>query len=217
RCRPRRRRPRDRAGRPGVPGWPEGPLPVRGPGRPGLPRSSAGRRPGAARARRADRGAGPGAPPRPVAAVPGPGPSRRDGRGVEPRDGRGHPVRPARAAEGRSGPRRRHARRTARPHRGGGRRGRVPRARRGEGGGRVTPRLTLATAQRVLRQVLADHRSVAMILVVPLVLIGLLAWILPGELLFDRIGPALLGIFPMVVMFLVTSITMLRERTSGTL
>lgn len=81
----------------------------------------------------------------------------------------------------------------------------------------MTPRLTLATAQRVLRQVLADHRSVAMILVVPLVLIGLLAWILPGELLFDRIGPALLGIFPMVVMFLVTSITMLRERTSGTL
>ncbi|HLS39413.1 MAG TPA: ABC transporter permease, partial [Ornithinicoccus sp.] len=81
----------------------------------------------------------------------------------------------------------------------------------------MTPRLTLATAQRVLRQVLADHRSVAMILVVPLVLIGLLAWILPGELLFDRIGPALLGIFPMVVMFLVTSVTTLRERTSGTL
>lgn len=81
----------------------------------------------------------------------------------------------------------------------------------------MSPRLTLATAQRVLRQVRADHRSLAMILVVPLVLIGLLAWILPGEALFDRIGPALLGIFPMVVMFLVTSITMLRERTTGTL
>jgi ABC-2 type transport system permease protein len=81
----------------------------------------------------------------------------------------------------------------------------------------VSPRLTLATARRVLLQVLADHRSLAMILVVPLVLVGLLAWILPGELLFDRIGPALLGIFPMVVVFLVTSITTLRERTSGTL
>lgn len=81
----------------------------------------------------------------------------------------------------------------------------------------MRPRLTLATAHRVLRQVRADHRTVAMILVVPLVLIGLLAWILEGTGLFDRIGAALLGVFPMVVMFLVTSVTTLRERTSGTL
>jgi ABC-2 type transport system permease protein len=35
--------------------------------------------------------------------------------------------------------------------------------------------------------------------------------------IFQRIGVPLLGVFPLVSMFLVTSITMLRERTSGTL
>jgi ABC-2 type transport system permease protein len=54
--------------------------------------------------------------------------------------------------------------------------------------------------------------------VVPCVLLGLLAWMYSDTpLIFDRIGPALLGIFPFVIMFLITSITTLRERTSGTL
>ena len=55
--------------------------------------------------------------------------------------------------------------------------------------------------------------------VVPCVLLGLLAWIyadLPGDI-FNRIGPALLGVFPFVVMFIVTSVSTLRERTNGTL
>ena len=39
---------------------------------------------------------------------------------------------------------------------------------------------------------------------------------LPGDV-FDRIGPALLAMFPFIVMFLVTSVTTLRERSSGTL
>jgi len=77
---------------------------------------------------------------------------------------------------------------------------------------------TAATTRRVLRQVRHDHRTVALLLVVPSVLMGLLAWLYadqPG--VFDRIGPALLGIFPLIVMFLVTSVATLRERTSGTL
>jgi ABC transporter DrrB family efflux protein len=37
----------------------------------------------------------------------------------------------------------------------------------------------------------------------------------PGT--FDRIGPALLALFPFTVMFLVTSVVTLRERSSGTL
>ncbi|PKW26460.1 ABC transporter permease [Phycicoccus duodecadis] len=83
----------------------------------------------------------------------------------------------------------------------------------------MSPRITLATAARVLRQLRADHRTVALIVVVPCVLLGLLAWVYadaPVDV-FDRIGPALLGVFPFVVMFLVTSIATLRERTSGTL
>lgn len=83
----------------------------------------------------------------------------------------------------------------------------------------MTPRITLATAARILRQLRGDHRTVALMLVVPCVLLGLLAWVYsgaPGEV-FDRIGPSLLGVFPFVVMFVVTSIATLRERTSGTL
>lgn len=78
-------------------------------------------------------------------------------------------------------------------------------------------RLTLVTAGRVLAQLRHDQRTVAMMLVVPCVLLGLMAWIFADTPTFDRIGPALLGVFPLVVMFLITSIGTLRERQSGTL
>jgi ABC-2 type transport system permease protein len=78
-------------------------------------------------------------------------------------------------------------------------------------------RCTLATARRVLAQLRHDHRTLALLLVVPCVLISLLAWIYDGTGTFDQIGAPLLGIFPFVVMFLVTSVATLRERTSGTL
>ncbi len=78
-------------------------------------------------------------------------------------------------------------------------------------------RLTAATAARVLRQLRHDRRTVAMLLLVPCVLIGLLAWVFQGTPVFDRLGAPLLGVFPFVVMFLVTSVTTLRERQSGTL
>lgn len=81
-----------------------------------------------------------------------------------------------------------------------------------------------ATCTRVLRQLKGDPRSIGMILVVPAVLLALVYWLYQNETLapglprtFDRVGLMMLGIFPFVVMFLVTSITMLRERTSGTL
>lgn len=82
----------------------------------------------------------------------------------------------------------------------------------------LTPSITLATARRALQQLRHDHRTVALLLVVPCVLMALLAWILvdqPGA--FDRWGASLLGVFPLFVMFLVTSVATLRERTSGTL
>jgi ABC-2 type transport system permease protein len=79
-------------------------------------------------------------------------------------------------------------------------------------------RRTRATAGRVLRQLRHDPRTVALLVAVPAVLMGLLAWILHGhDHDFDTFGPQLLGIFPLVVMFLVTSVATLRERTGGTL
>ncbi|HET8741617.1 MAG TPA: ABC transporter permease [Gaiella sp.] len=77
---------------------------------------------------------------------------------------------------------------------------------------------TAATARRVLEQLRRDPRTVGLMLVVPLVLLWLLELVFHEQpSTFDRIGPALLALFPFVVMFLVTSVTTLRERTSGTL
>ena len=76
----------------------------------------------------------------------------------------------------------------------------------------------LATARRVLLQLRADPRTIALLLVVPCVLISLLAYVYDGSPgTFDRIGPVLLAVFPLVTMFVVTSVTTLRERSSGTL
>ena len=81
----------------------------------------------------------------------------------------------------------------------------------------MSARLTVATAVRVLQQVRHDPRIVALLLVVPCALIGLLAWVFAGSRVFDRVGAPLLGVFPFVVMFLVTSVATLGERQSGTL
>lgn len=79
-------------------------------------------------------------------------------------------------------------------------------------------RLVIATAGRVLKQLLHDPRTIALMFVVPCVLLWLLSWIYSSTpWVFNIIGPSLLGIFPFVIMFLITSITTLRERTSGTL
>ncbi len=77
---------------------------------------------------------------------------------------------------------------------------------------------TLATAARVLRQLRHDPRSIALMLLVPCLMLFLLRYVFDGSPgTFDNIGASLLGIFPLITMFLVTSIATLRERTSGTL
>ncbi|WP_030483169.1 ABC transporter permease [Nocardioides aequoreus] len=83
----------------------------------------------------------------------------------------------------------------------------------------MSPRITAAVALRVLTQLRRDHRTAAMLLVLPTLLMSLLWWMfvdLPGAG-FSALGPALLALVPFIVMFLVTSVTTLRERTSGTL
>ena len=91
----------------------------------------------------------------------------------------------------------------------------IPRSR--SVGAPITPRVTLAVASRVLTQLRRDHRTLAMLLVLPCLLISLLWWMFEGTSVFDLVGPALLAMFPFIVMFLVTSVTTLRERSSGTL
>lgn len=86
--------------------------------------------------------------------------------------------------------------------------------------------ILIATTGRILRQLRHDHRTVALLLVVPNVLLSLLYFMFNDtqvpflqdfQQMFDRIALIMLGVFPFTIMFLVTSIAMLRERTTGTL
>jgi ABC-2 type transport system permease protein len=82
----------------------------------------------------------------------------------------------------------------------------------------VSLRILGSTTARILRQLRHDRRTIALMLVVPVLLLTLLYFMYhdaPG--VFDHVGLIMLGIFPFVIMFLVTSIAMLRERTTGTL
>ncbi|MGW6458836.1 ABC transporter permease [Streptomyces sp. NPDC055078] len=82
----------------------------------------------------------------------------------------------------------------------------------------MTAARTLATAARVLHQLRHDPRSIALMILVPCVMLFLLRYVFDGSPgTFDSIGASLLGVFPLITMFLVTSIATLRERTSGTL
>lgn len=82
----------------------------------------------------------------------------------------------------------------------------------------MSPRRTIATAARVLTQLRHDPHTLVMIFFIPTMLLILLRFVYDKQsTLFNSIEPMLLGIFPLVTMFLATSITTLRERTSGTL
>src|SRR5690606_9860872 len=215
---PHRRGPRHRGGRAR-----REPRPGRGnavgrAAQPHQPRRRAAGRTRGPRAGRADRGPRPGAAPGAVAVVPRPGRPGPHPHRVQPRHGRGGTDRPPPPHARGPHPRRRHAGRPALGHRrvrpGGG----VPPPHRGEG--REHPMnvsITLATTRRILAQLRHDHRTLALLIGVPALLMILLRYVFDQPMLFDRVGPMLLGLFPFTVMFVVTSVATLRERTSGTL
>jgi len=79
-------------------------------------------------------------------------------------------------------------------------------------------KITFSTTGRILRQLRHDRRTVALLVLVPSLLLVLLYFMYQNAgPTFDRIALVMLGVFPFVIMFLVTSIAMLRERTTGTL
>ena len=82
----------------------------------------------------------------------------------------------------------------------------------------MNPRITSAIALRVLWQIRRDPRTIALLLVVPVALLVLLKFVFEGQPeVFQEIGAPMCGLFPFIIMFLLTSIAMLRERTTGTL
>lgn len=77
---------------------------------------------------------------------------------------------------------------------------------------------TLATARRVLAQLRHDRRTIALILLVPSFLVVLLRFVFQNDLpLYNAVAPMMVGLFPFTIMFVITSIATLRERTAGTL
>ena len=97
-------------------------------------------------------------------------------------------------------------------------------ARHAAGRPRLRTPSALTTTARIAAQLRADPRTVGIIIVMPLLLVTLLYYVFVdvpvppgGRGAFDSLGPMMLAILPMMLMFIVTSVTMLRERTSGTL
>jgi ABC-2 type transport system permease protein len=76
---------------------------------------------------------------------------------------------------------------------------------------------TLATTRRILTQLRHDRRTVALMVLLPSLLLVLLRYVFDSEQAFGRAAPSLLGVFPFAIMFIVTSITTLRERLTATL
>jgi ABC-2 type transport system permease protein len=82
----------------------------------------------------------------------------------------------------------------------------------------MSARVTFTTARRVLWQIRRDPRTLALLLAVPVALLTLMHFVYEGRpRTFQAIGAPMCGLFPFIIMFLITSIAMLRERTNGTL
>jgi len=76
----------------------------------------------------------------------------------------------------------------------------------------------MAMTKRVLLQLKHDPRTLALLFLSPALLLTILKYVYYSDpKLFQSVAGSMLGVFPMLVMFLVTSVATLRERTSGTL
>ena len=81
----------------------------------------------------------------------------------------------------------------------------------------MLPRYALTIAGRVIRQLIRDRRTMAMIVVVPMVVMTLIGLSFPEGMVLDRIAPALLATMVLFFSFLLTGISFLRERSQGTM
>ena len=72
-------------------------------------------------------------------------------------------------------------------------------------------------AIRVIHQLIRDRRTIALIVIVPLVVMTLIGLSFPEEDVLDYIAPALLATLALFFSFLLTGISFLRERSQGTM
>ena len=78
--------------------------------------------------------------------------------------------------------------------------------------------MTLAIAARVARQLRHDPRTLALVTFVPSILVWLVHQIFDGEEpISSQVEMTLLAMFPLLLMFLLTAVATVRERSGGTL
>jgi len=76
---------------------------------------------------------------------------------------------------------------------------------------------TLTITGRTIKQLLRDRRTVALLLVVPLVIASLIGVSMPNKQALDSTLPAILAMLVLFLGFLLSGIAFLRERTQGTM
>ncbi len=80
------------------------------------------------------------------------------------------------------------------------------------------PRYAFTIGSRIINQIVRDRRTLALILIVPVIVMTLIWLSFPKELgALDYIAPALLATLALFFGFLLTGISFLRERSQGTL
>ena len=82
----------------------------------------------------------------------------------------------------------------------------------------MSPDRTLAIAERIVRQIVRDRRSLGLIIVAPIIVMSLVGFSFADQkAILDRIAPALLAVFVLFFTFILTGVSFLRERAQGTL
>ncbi|MDA1347903.1 MAG: ABC transporter permease [Chloroflexi bacterium] len=77
---------------------------------------------------------------------------------------------------------------------------------------------TLAIAERIVRQIVRDRRSLALIIVAPVIVMSLVGFSFADQQqVLDRIAPGLIAVFVLFFTFILTGVSFLRERAQGTL
>src|SRR4030042_1645656 len=76
---------------------------------------------------------------------------------------------------------------------------------------------TLTIARRVMLQVIRDRRTIALLVIVPLVIASIVGVSIPEKHMLDYIAPAMLATLILFFGFLITGISVLRERSQGTM
>jgi len=75
----------------------------------------------------------------------------------------------------------------------------------------------LTVAGRVMLQVVRDRRTIVLLVIVPLVIASIVGVSIPDKSMLDYIAPAMLATLILFFGFLITGISVLRERSQGTM